>query len=132
VGRAATGDAGELLDAEARAAYRRRLDDLRLELTEAEAFNDSGRTARLRAEIDALTAELARAVGLGGRSRVAGSAAERARLNVTRAIGKAIALIDAEYPALGRHLETHVRRGVFCAYVADLRLPVRWDLPPRE
>lgn len=130
VPRSAAGDAGELLDAGARAAYRRRLDDLRVDLAEAETFNDPGRAARAQAEIDALTAELARAVGLGGRSRLAASAAERARLNVTRAIGKVIDWITAEHPALGRHLETHVRRGVFCVYTPDLRLPVRWDVPP--
>src|SRR5262249_43688536 len=60
-----TGDAGELLDADARTAYRRRLADLEGELEEAERFNDPGRAARARAEVEVLTAELRRAVGLG-------------------------------------------------------------------
>ena len=38
--------------------------------------------------------EMARAVGLGGRDRRAGSAAERARLNVTRAIKSALQKIS--------------------------------------
>jgi len=37
--RADLGDAGMILDAEAKAQYRRRLDDLRAELEEAERFN---------------------------------------------------------------------------------------------
>ena len=44
------GDAGPTLDAEAKAAYRTRLDDLREELAEAEDWNDPERVARLQAE----------------------------------------------------------------------------------
>jgi len=44
------------------------------------------RAAEIDSEIEFLTREISRAVGLGGRDRRAGSAAERARLNVTRAI----------------------------------------------
>jgi eukaryotic-like serine/threonine-protein kinase len=80
------GDAGELLDAMAKAAYRARLEELRADLEEAERFSDPGRAARSRQEIDFLEDELARAVGLGGRDRRAAAHAERARLNVTRAI----------------------------------------------
>ncbi len=75
----ALGDAGEVLDARAKSEYAARLRDLRGELEEATRFNDTGRSARLAEEIDALTRELASAVGLGGRDRKAASAAERAR-----------------------------------------------------
>lgn len=81
-----TGDAGALLDAQAKAAYRRRLQDLRADADEAEAMGDGERAARARQEIDALAHELARAVGLGGRDRRAAAPAERARVNVSRAI----------------------------------------------
>ena len=84
------GNAGPTLDAEAKAAYRRRLDDLREELVEAEDWNDPERVARLQAEVGALTHELAAAMGLGGRDRPAGSSAERARVSVTRAIRSVI------------------------------------------
>ena len=43
------GDAGELLDDEARADYRRRLEDLRDTLAEAESFGDAARAAARRA-----------------------------------------------------------------------------------
>src|SRR5262249_56647675 len=86
-----TGDAGELLDADARTAYRRRLADLEGELEEAERFNDPGRAARARAEVEFLTAELRRAVGLGGRNPPPAAAGERARPDPTRAPRPAIA-----------------------------------------
>jgi tetratricopeptide (TPR) repeat protein len=50
------GDAGTRLDAQATAEYRHRLSDLREEIQEADTFNDSGRAAALRAEIDSITA----------------------------------------------------------------------------
>src|SRR5690242_21238698 len=52
---------------------------LRDELEEAERFHDPGRASRAQSEIEFLTAELSRAVGLGGRVRRAAGAAERAR-----------------------------------------------------
>jgi hypothetical protein len=92
------GDAGETLDLKARAAYRSRLREIDTELAEAERHNDLGRLDRLQREREALEAELSSAVGLGGRARRAASAAERARLNVTRAIKSAILRIDAIDP----------------------------------
>ena len=68
------GDAGALLDATAKAAYRARLTELEAELAAAEAGNDPARAARARAEREFLVAELARAVGAGGRPRRAGPA----------------------------------------------------------
>ncbi len=122
------GDAGEVLDAEARAAYKERLHDLREELEEAKSADDVERAARAESEIEILTRELARAVGLGGRSRRTGSAAERARLNVTRSIGAAVKKIGACSPGLAEHLAAAVRTGLFCIYDPDPRLPVRWQL----
>lgn len=122
------GDAGEVLDANARGAYRRRLEELREELAEAEGFNDSGRAARAREEMEFLAGELARGVGLGGRSRKAASAAERARQNVTRAILAVIRKIADGCPALGQHLQANVHTGTFCRYEPDPRLPFRWEL----
>jgi hypothetical protein len=122
------GDAGALLDPQAKAAYRRRLQELDEELDEAVSFNDHERAARAEAELDALKGELARAVGLGGRDRVAASSAERARLNVTRAIRSAVQRIGAANPELGEHLRVAVRTGTFCCYQPDPAAPVVWDV----
>jgi hypothetical protein len=121
------GDAGAMLDATAKAAYKARLDELRAEVEEAEAGNDPARAAKARDERDFLVAELARAVGLGGRDRRAASHAERARLNVTRAIRSAMANLARADPALGEHLSRTVRTGRYCSYTPDPRAPITWD-----
>ena len=122
------GDAGEVLDPQAREAYRRRLVELEEELEEARAFGDAERAARAEEERDFLARELASAMGLGGRSRVAASASERARVNVTRAIRSSLARIGEHSPALGRHLEAAVRTGTFCSYCPDPLAPIDWRL----
>ncbi len=116
-----TGDAGELLDRRAIAEYRQRLEDLRETAREAEAFGDLARRSKAEAEIEALSEELARGVGLGGRGRRAGAAAERARINVQRRLRDAIQRIENELPDLGRHLSWAVKTGVFCSYSPDRR-----------
>ena len=120
------GDAGVLLDARAKAAYRARVSDLRAELEEAEAFHDTGRAAA-QAELDFLVAELARAVGLGGRDRRAASHAERARLNATRSIRAAMANLARATPHWGRHLAATIRTGRYCSYTPDPHAPITWD-----
>jgi hypothetical protein len=113
------GDAGEVLDATAKATYQRRLRELREELEEAEQWNDSVRAERARNEIDALETELARAAGLGGRSRRVGGAAERARVNVQRRLADALRRITDVAPELGKYLGLTIRTGVYCSYLPD-------------
>jgi hypothetical protein len=125
---AADSDAGEVLDAEARSAYRRRLVDLRDELDEARGFNDLGRVAKLEAEMDALTDALSQGMGVGGRARRVGSHAERARVNVTRAIGRVLRKIETDSPPLGAYLNATIRTGLFCSYTPDARRPIVWTL----
>ena len=79
------GDAGPLLDARAKEAYRRRLAEIEDDIGEARAMGDGERAAQADVERDLLIRELSRAVGLGGRDRRAASASERARASVTRA-----------------------------------------------
>jgi hypothetical protein len=120
------GDAGALLDATAKAAYQARLAELQTEAEAAEGDNDPARAAKARAEREFLVAELARAVGLGGRDRRAAAHAERARLNATRAIRAAMANLAAADPALGAHLASTIRTGRYCSYTPDPRLPITW------
>ncbi|HET8820991.1 MAG TPA: hypothetical protein VFM57_05550, partial [Thermoleophilaceae bacterium] len=120
------GHAGELLDAEARAAYKARIDELREERELAEAANDTVRAERAREELDAIGAALTSAYGLGGRARKAGDQAERARSAVTWRIRSAISRVEAVHPALGRHLKNSVRTGTFCSYAPEQ--PVDWQL----
>ena len=122
------GNAGEMLDDRAKAAYRRRLSELREEQQEARTLGQVNRAQRAEGEIDALVAELARATGLNGRSRVAGSSAERARQSVTRAIKCALGRICEHHPALGQMLARQIRTGTYCRYQPDPDERVCWEL----
>ena len=122
------GDAGALLDARSRDAYRRRVVALKEEVDDALAVEDDDRAAAAQAELDALMAELARAFGMGGRERKASSAAEKARLNVTRALRAAIAGLSDALPEAGAVLDRRVRTGLFCAYEPHADDEILWSV----
>ena len=124
---ATLGDAGAMLDTRACEQYRKRIGELREELTEADRLNDGYRATRLRCELESLGDQLAAAVGLGGRLRKAASHSERARLMVTKAIKAAIAKIRAGNAPLGRYLATSIKTGNCCSYDPDPAHPVSWQ-----
>ena len=121
------GDAGEMLDDQAKSAYRRRLSELREELEEAKELGNVERAERAEEEIDALTTELSRAVGLGGRSRRAASASERARQSITKTIKSVLDKIAQSDAALGDILSRCIKTGNFCSYQPDPDSPVAWE-----
>ena len=127
-GSADPGDAGPLLDQQAKSAYRQRVRELQQEIDEAQAWNDPERAARAEVELEALTRELAAGVGLGGRDRKGATAAERARVSVRKAIAASVAQIRERNTDLGLLLSTTVRTGTYCRYTPDPRLPVVWEL----
>ena len=116
------------LDAPAKAAYHRRLDDLRDDLEEAERTADAGRAALARAGREVIMEELAAAVGLGGRDRRAAAAAERARSTVTHAIRAALKRVRGVLPMLADELRLRIKTGVYCVYVPDPAHPTDWVL----
>ncbi len=120
------GNAGPLIDSQAKAAYRRRIEELREEVHEAETLGHYDRAATLQREIDAIVRQLASALGLGGRDRQAASAAERARLNVTRAIRAAIARIGQWDGEAGRALDQDISTGCYCSYEPKQQSGIRW------
>jgi tetratricopeptide (TPR) repeat protein len=125
VDRRALGDAGPALDSRARAAYRRRIEELRAAADEALAAGQLEAAEATQGEIDQLVEELARAFGLGGRDRKTASAAERARLNVTRALRASIARLVDALPA-AQVLDRRVRTGLYCVYEPAAGDEVRW------
>ena len=118
-----TGDAGEMLDARAKDAYRRRLTEIEDDIEQARALEDPEREMQADAERDFLVRELSRAVGLHGRDRRAASTSERARVSVTRAVRQAIVRVGEHHPELGEHLDRTIRTGTYCAYVPDPTAP---------
>lgn len=115
---------GAVLDPSAKSAYRRRLSELDEEVEDARSCADPARIERATAEREFVLLELSRALGLGGRDRTTGSAAERARVAVTKSVRAAMSRIDAHHASLGDHLRMCVRTGTFCCYSADPG--VRW------
>ena len=108
--------ADAVLDATAKKAYRRRIADLDEEIDQAQSWHDPERLVRLREERDVLVHEITAAFGLGGRPRRLGSEAERARVNVTRAIRTAIRNLTVQAPELGAYLDATVSTGTRCRY----------------
>jgi tetratricopeptide (TPR) repeat protein len=125
------GDAGAALDADARRAYERRIADLQEEIEEAGRYGDPERAAKAESERDFILGQLSAGLGLSGRDRMAASHAERARLNVTRAIRTTLQRVEAADPGLARHLGATIRTGAFCSYTPDPRAPVAWRIVPR-
>ena len=122
------GDAGEVLDAQARDEYRRRRDELRAELEDAQGQNDFGRAEAARHELELVIDELSAAIGSGGRGRKNLAHAERARSLVTKHIRNGLDLIGRHDSELGSHLDRSIQTGAYCAYLPDPGQKVAWQL----
>lgn len=119
--------ADSVADRKALAQYKSRLEEVRSELLEAEANNDTGRASLRREEMEALVGQLASAVGLGGRQRPMSSDLERARSAVSKRIHETLRRILRDDPQLGRHLTQNVQTGYFCTYAPPSHDPIRWS-----
>lgn len=108
--------ADEVLDEQAKRAYRDRLVELAAEIDDAEAAHDLERAAKASEERATLLDELESALGLGGRNRRLGDPVERARKAVGGRVHGAIARISQLHEPLGRHLAASVRTGTYCSY----------------
>jgi hypothetical protein len=127
---AGRGDAAGLpaLDRTALEAYRRRLAEVDEDIEEATRLNDLGRLAKAEADREYLVREVARAAGLGGRLRMIGGSAERARTSVARSLRYALAELATSHPPAADHLRTSVRTGAYCSYQPDPYARVDWEL----
>lgn len=117
-----------ILDPRAKRELRDRVEDLRAELSEAEAHHDLSRTERLRAELEAIGAHLARSLGLGQRDRHGHDDAERARAAVTKALRAAVRQVEEVEPELAAVLDRSIRTGVFCSYVPLHETGITWSI----
>ncbi|WP_372734710.1 hypothetical protein, partial [Nocardioides sp.] len=123
-----SGSVEELIDLEALAAYRDRLDELQFEIDQATSDADLARLDPLVEERDQLLTEVRRATGLGGRLRtVSNDPAERARKAVTGRIRDAIRSLGSLTPGLAGHLDRSITTGLRCAYLpTGADASVRW------
>jgi hypothetical protein len=130
-GEATAPDSGSgmaLIDDQARDAYRRRLAEVDDDIDEATRMNDVGRIELAQRDREYLIAELASAVGLGGRQRTVGGTAERARTSVTRSVRYGLGRLAEHHPALAAHLEQSIHTGTYCVYTPDALSPIVWEL----
>ena len=123
------GDAGPVLDTLAKDMYRRRLLEIDEDIEDAREMGDSDR-ARTGDDGARLLNPGACPwpVGLGGRERRVGTASERARVSVTRAIRQALMRIRQHHSPLADHLDRTIRTGTYCAYSPDPRVPIAWKI----
>ncbi|QXJ26599.1 AAA family ATPase [Actinomadura graeca] len=118
--------ADAVLDDEAKARYRRRLERLDEEIDRATGLGDDRRAAEFDREREALLDELRRATGLAGRARRLGDDGERARKSVTARIRNTLRRVEERHPELGAHLRQTVTTGTTCRYAPDHE--IHWRL----
>ncbi len=121
--RIASGSSGKLLEEEDRAKYQNLYREYSEELEEAKRNNDLGRIEKLKSDMDSLAHELARATGLGGRSREK-TDADKVRKSVSMAVSRDIERITGEHAALGRHLDAFITSGLTFRYAPEP--PIDW------
>lgn len=100
----ASKDAGELIDPEARKAYRTRIEEIAEELDEVRATHDEAAISKLEEEAAAIQDQLKAATGLGGRSVRQSTDRKKAQDKVRNAIDRAIDSIKMKDDPLARHL----------------------------
>ncbi|HXQ61685.1 MAG TPA: hypothetical protein VN796_05080 [Acidimicrobiales bacterium] len=95
-------------------SYRRRARELRVLIDRDDV--PASAADHYREELNALTAALRSATGLGGRARAFPDDTQRARTAVRKALMRAVAAVEAVEPDLGHHLQTSLTTGVTCRY----------------
>lgn len=116
--RVPTGSGGEALDERGRAELQQKYTDLMEDREEAERNNDEASLLSIDADLDRLSIELSRRLGLGGRPRQA-TDADRVRKSVTMAVRRDVERIADRVPELGQHLTNCVSSGQFFKYAPD-------------
>ncbi|MER6896256.1 ATPase, partial [Amycolatopsis sp. NPDC000740] len=115
-----------ILDDTAKAAYRRRLDQLDEAIDAAALRGDDAKAAALDTERAALLDELRTSTGLSGRTRRLGDETERARKAVTARIRDTLRKLGDLHPELADHLRTTITTGSSCSYQPEK--PMTWRL----
>jgi hypothetical protein len=92
-------------DPEAMAAYRARYEDLKAEIEEARANNDSGRESKLQEEMEDLAAQIQRDRGPGGKLRREADDRDKVRKAVLAALRRTVFEIRKYDRRLAEHLQ---------------------------
>ena len=118
---------GEVVfDEKAKTTYQRRVQHLQQEMEEAKTLADNQHLEKLQEEYDRIVDHLARAIGMGGKVRKVTGIMEKCRMMATWQIRSVVKKIAEVHPALGKHLKTSIKTGIFCEYSPEHE--VKWIL----
>lgn len=106
--------------------YKSRIGELHDALEVADRRGDAARSVTLQNELDALIEHVAETEGFGGRVARDPTAADRARVNITKHLKRSIERIAALDGTLGEHLRVSVSTGMYCAYEPAPGAEYRW------
>jgi hypothetical protein len=111
--------AGEVSSKETVSNYRKRLLEIRTELSEAEEAGDPLLKKELEEEKEAHKKQLLQAVGMGGKLKKNPDETRRQANAVSEAISRSLKVIDKNHPALRQHLFNAINRGEYLSYTPD-------------
>jgi len=111
--------AGEVSSKETVSNYRKRLLEIRTELSETEEAGDPLLKKELEEEKEALEKQLLQAVGMGGKLKKNPDETRRQANAVSEAISRSLKVIDKNHPALRQHLFNAINRGEYLSYTPD-------------
>ena len=115
----ARGSAGAILDEQALREFRERLAEIGEEVDEAAARGDVVGQEALEEEREQILTQLRHAMGLGGRPREAADEFKNAQQAVSKALHRALKIIEKEHAELGAHLRLALQIGKTLAYTPD-------------
>ena len=118
-------DTGQIMDKEYEKDCRNRLKQAQEKLTRAKARTDTIAIKQAKDEIEQYRRALNEGIGLSGRHRATGDAAERARVAVTQAIIRVLKKLQKQHPALHEHLDSSLQTGTKCSY--NPTAPIDWN-----
>lgn len=111
---------GEVVDRQTVENYRKRLSEIRAELSEEVETVDTLLEKELEEEKKALEKQLIQAVGIGGKLKGHSSESKRQAKRVSAAIGRSLKAIKSTHPLLWQHLSNAIHRGEFLSYNPDM------------
>jgi len=113
-------------DKETLKASKKRLREIEELQEEAKKLEKWDRFKELEEDREKIIQYLSSNFSLKGQPRKTG-VASKARVNVKRAIDRALEKIEESLPALGSHLRSSIRTGYQCNYRPDGETPISWE-----
>ncbi len=120
------GDPGEAADQKTLSQLKGRLVKIQKGKEEARELQDWETFEELEDEEEKLHQYIRQTFGLGGKSRRSGSHADKARINVTRAIKRVLDKIRKQDQALAAYLKSTIKTGFQVSYTPDPNNPASW------